>query len=395
MASALPSLAFAAPSSASIRKSIEAKKAAADKAGKELAGVRAELTNALAESGDADQALEQARQDLEASNQVISQLTGQIDERQSALDARAVAMYTSGGLDMLEALLSVSTLDDLFSRIDLFSYIQQSDTELVKVLSVSRGQTESLQQQQALREAELLALRQKADARKQTLDLALAAEQRVMDSLSADVRDLVKKEEDARATEAAAAAAAADPGGGALPPLPYDPNKIISDAAFSASGSMSAAAIQGFLQAQGSYLKSFSARDHLGVVKPAADMIAEAATAWGVSPKVILVTLQKEQSLITSSKPSQYALDWAMGCGKMDSRTLSEYQGFGNQIWGGARALNRNRSSFRSGMSLNIDGAGVYPVNAATLTLYRYTPHFHGNTLFWKLYWRYFGDPLV
>jgi hypothetical protein len=122
-------------------------------------------------------------------------------------------------------------------------------------------------------------------------------------------------------------------------------------------------------------------------------MIAEAANAWEVSPRVILTTLQKEQSLISRGSPSQYALDWAMGCGKMDGSTLSQYQGFGNQIWGGARALHRNRTSWHPGISLNIDGAAVYPTNAATFTLYRYTPHFHGNTSFWRLYWHYFGDP--
>ena len=125
----------------------------------------------------------------------------------------------------------------------------------------------------------------------------------------------------------------------------------------------------------------------------AAQMIADAASAWGVSPKVILVTLQKEQSLISDSSPSQRALDWAMGCGKMDSGTLYQYQGFGNQIWGGARALSKNQGNWHAGITLTIDGTAVSPSDAATYSLYRYTPHFHGNTLFWRLYWRYFGDP--
>jgi hypothetical protein len=122
-------------------------------------------------------------------------------------------------------------------------------------------------------------------------------------------------------------------------------------------------------------------------------MIADAAMGWGVSPKVILVTLQKEQSLISRPGADQNALDWAMGCGKMDSRTIASYAGFGNQIWGGARALARNRGSWHAGVSISIDGSSVYPSNASTHSLYRYTPHFHGNTSFWKLYWRYFGDP--
>ena len=122
-------------------------------------------------------------------------------------------------------------------------------------------------------------------------------------------------------------------------------------------------------------------------------MIAEASSAWGVSPKVILATLQKEQSLVSDPSPSAYALDWAMGCGKTDSVTYTQYQGFGNQIWSGARVLSNGRSFWHRGMSLAIDGAAVYPTDASTESLYRYTPHFAGATLFWKLYWRYFGDP--
>ena len=36
----------------------------------------------------------------------------------------------------------------------------------------------------------------------------------------------------------------------------------------------------------------------------------------------------------------------------------------------------------------------VTPTNRATWGLYRYTPHFGGNTSFWMIWWRHFGDPL-
>jgi hypothetical protein len=175
--------------------------------------------------------------------------------------------------------------------------------------------------------------------------------------------------------------------------VPFDPNTLVSNDVYSDSGSMTAADIQTFLAARSGVLGSYSARDHNGVTRSAAEMIAEAAREWGVNPRVILVTLQKEQSLLTDGSPSQRALDWAMGCGKMDGSTLSQYQGFGNQIWGGARALARNRSYWRAGISLSIDGNAVYPSNSATHSLYRYTPHLHGNVLFWRIYWRYFGNP--
>jgi hypothetical protein len=108
---------------------------------------------------------------------------------------------------------------------------------------------------------------------------------------------------------------------------------------------------------------------------------------------VILVTLQKEQSLISAPSPSQNALDWAMGCGKTDSVTYMQYKGFGRQIWGGAQKLISNRSFWRPGISISIDRKAVYPTNASTHALYRYTPHFGGATSFWRIYWRYFGDP--
>ncbi len=378
-----------ATSSAALRKSLAAKRALAVKAEAQLAQVRDQVTAALAEQADADAAMEIARQELDRTTTRIEMLGGEIDARQAALDERAVAMYTGGGIDVLTAILTASSFGDLFSRIDLFSYIQDSDAELVAGLTTSRTESESLQQTQALREAEMISLRQRADARAETVKLAAAAQQRLTASLSADVKKLVKQEEDARAAEAIAAAG----GDGEIPPLPYNPNTIISEAVFGDSASMSVAQIQAFLQTQGSALRDYRGSNHSGVNSSAAEMIAEAAGAWEVNPRVILVTLQKEQSLISRGSPSQYALDWAMGCGKMDGSTLSQYQGFGNQIWGGARALHRNRSSWRSGISLTIDGAAVYPSNAATLTLYRYTPHFHGNTSFWRLYWHYFGDP--
>jgi peptidoglycan hydrolase CwlO-like protein len=385
---ALPASAIA-KTSAQIRSSIAAKRAAAAKAVTQLAEVRGQLTDALAQQSDADDALDMARQDLDSTNAVIDGLNGEILTRQSALDQRAVAMYTTGGVNMLEALMSASSLTDLFSRVDLFAFIQESDDKLVSGLTAARAQSESLQQQQALREAELISLRQKADSRAAAVKLAAAAQQRLTDSLSAEIKKLVRQEEEARAAEAIASAG----GEGELPPLPYDPNTIISEATFVDSRSMSVAQIQAFLDAQGGGLRSYRTSDHTGASKTAAEMIAEAAIAWEVNPRVLLVTLQKEQSLISRPSPGQYALDWAMGCGKMDGSTLNQYQGFGNQIWGGARALHRNRSTWHPGISLTIDHAAVYPSNAATFTLYRYTPHFRGNSSFWRLYWHYFGDP--
>lgn len=385
----VPVVAFAARSAAAVAGTLRSKRAQAAKAESQLAPLRAEVTTALARYQDVDAELEIAREEMAAATDDLAVLDTEMTLREEALDERAVAMYKTGGLDMLRALLSVSSLDDLFSRVDLFAYIQQSDADLIAGMEVARQRSATMQREQAQRETQLIALRQEADASKGVVEGALARQTALLRSLGSAIVKLVKQEEEARAIEAARGGI-----GGEAPPVPFQPNTLISDAAFLDKDSMSAAEIQTFLEAQPGSLKSFSARDHEGSVKTAALMISEAASAWGVNPKVILVTLQKEQSLLAESGPSRRALDWAMGCGKMDSSTLLRYQGFGNQIWGGARALQRNRSFWHGGITLSIDGSAVSPTNAATHSLYRYTPHFPGATSFWGLYWRYFGDPL-
>jgi hypothetical protein len=51
----------------------------------------------------------------------------------------------------------------------------------------------------------------------------------------------------------------------------------------------------------------------------AAQVIHAIATACGINPRVLIVTLQKEQGLVTSTKPTEYMYRAAMGFGCPDS----------------------------------------------------------------------------
>jgi hypothetical protein len=179
----------------------------------------------------------------------------------------------------------------------------------------------------------------------------------------------------------------------ATPTTPvFDRNDIISDANMLAAGSMSQADIQTFLNGQTGYLKNHRMADHNGYLQYPAEMIHEAAQYYGISPKVILTTLQKEESLISMASPSSTRLNWAMGCGYTDSGPLPGYIGFGRQIWLGTRTLASHRSPWQPGQKVSIDGTTVVPVDASTWSLYSYTPHFGGNKSFWNLWQTYFGD---
>ena len=180
----------------------------------------------------------------------------------------------------------------------------------------------------------------------------------------------------------------------------FAPDDLVTDINFTAIDSLSEPAIESFLSAQPGVLDSYQAADHSGVKRSAAAIIYQAARAWVVSPKVILVTLQKEQGLLSATSPSASALAWAMGCGVPDSGLRdATYQGFGNQVWYGAESLHNDGQEWSAGITKVCGDGTVKPADRASYALYTYTPWIGlaggGNKLFWTLYWQYFGNPLA
>ena len=187
---------------------------------------------------------------------------------------------------------------------------------------------------------------------------------------------------------------------GLLGAAAFDADDLITNVNFSAVDSLSPSTIQSFLAAQSGTLDTYVAADHRGVKRSAAAIIWLAGRGWQVSPKVILATLQKEQGLLSATKPSAAALAWAMGCGvpAAGSRDAT-YKGFGNQVWYGAESLHDDGQGFFAGITKACGDGTVKPADQASYALYGYTPWIGlaggGNKLFWTLYWQYFGDPLA
>lgn len=264
----------------------------------------------------------------------------------------------------------------------------------------------------------------------------------------------------------------------------FNKNRIIDDTIFTDTDSMSVAEIQAFLDSRGSLLANWvdnidmrrpsdNCVVHHATGKTAAQIIHEAANAWNaqvyasngcaisgaywgdsgysnyklqtVSPKVLLVTLQKEQSLLSanggySTNPNsyknpaccssnEYKLARAMGYGVPDSGSINEkYLGFYNQINWAAWQLRYNyeraggntawdnvsyltytgpmiEGTFRRCGTCGlesfdgyypIDGSPLYMDNRATASLYFYTPHtypgYHGNYNFFNFFNSWFGS---
>lgn len=177
----------------------------------------------------------------------------------------------------------------------------------------------------------------------------------------------------------------------------FNPNYIISDEEMSDYTSMTAQEIEAFLRDKGSGLANKTVIDYDGRVMKASTLIWQAALESFINPKVLLTTLQKEQSLIEDPFPTRRRLDRAMGyrcpdSGSCNPKTLD----FGKQVDGAAwqyRQYLDNPSSwnFRAGEQYLVDGYFITPVTTATAGLYNYTPHYSGNESFARIWQRYWG----
>ncbi|MDO9063286.1 MAG: hypothetical protein Q7U41_01840 [Microbacterium sp.] len=237
--------------------------------------------------------------------------------------------------------------------------------------------------------------------------------------------------------------------------LSYDPDRwqagyIISDANFYDGSAMSREEVRDFLESKAASgcaavkgtsspclvdakdqirsraataaCRSIDGRDGA----PADEIIVTVARACGISPKVILATLQKEQGLVTSSDPSQWSYDHAMGWGCPDSAACeTTYNGLFNQVYMGAAQFQNYRIypssfTFRANQTIGIlssPAAGcpyitVTIQNWATAALYNYTPYTpnkaalenypgtascgsYGNRNFWAAYNDWFGSSIA
>lgn len=204
----------------------------------------------------------------------------------------------------------------------------------------------------------------------------------------------------------------------------YNPLLVISDFNWRNSASMSQSEIQTFLVSKNSVLANYACEEggpnglHSTVVKPASQIIAEAAQYWNINPKLILATLEKEQSLITqawhegtyngpypmppgTTHGTGYHLINAMGVGCYPGST-DTHPGFGDQVWTGTQKLGQTTGAYAwtPGKvktvwsyvhSAYID---IVPVNQPTWNFYTYTPYYPQYSI-WRIYNQWFGDPRI
>lgn len=226
----------------------------------------------------------------------------------------------------------------------------------------------------------------------------------------------------------------------------FNPADIISDGEFFKTPDMTVNEIQSFIESKIPYCVSgYTCLDDFRETtwsrdatvlcsayqgdanESAASIIHKVSTACGVSVQAILVTLQKENSLVTNTAPTAGRYRTAMGYACPDTAPCdSEYFGFYNQVYNAAKQFKRYTNPagtslyftwYPVGRSVNVRwstnaACGASPVaiaNKATAGLYYYTPYqpnaaalkninglgddcsAYGNRNFWRNYNTWFS----
>jgi len=225
----------------------------------------------------------------------------------------------------------------------------------------------------------------------------------------------------------------------------FDRENIISDALFYDGAAMTAAEIQSFLDQKVGTCKnsrciknlkaSFSSRSAIssqatgnlicnavqGGTMLVSEIIYRAQVACGISAKVILVMLQKEQGLVLSSEPTEWNVTAAMGASCPDTAPCDPtFAGIGPQIMKGAQQLKTYKAAnfakqpgvhyIAYSPKASCGGTNLNIRNFATAALYNYTPYqpnaaaiaagtgegdgcsSHGNRNFYHFYTEWFGS---
>lgn len=209
-----------------------------------------------------------------------------------------------------------------------------------------------------------------------------------------------------------------DPGRGAGMPWPAN------------NSSIAATCLKDYQTATSSRAADRYCGAYVGAVQEsAAQIISKVAQACGISPKVLLVMLEKEQSLITDTWPTVRQLEVAMGANCPDSGPNwsascdPRYYGFSQQVYRGAwllkyYKLNPTEYKYRAFQWNTIQWhpdpacgtSQVFIENQATAALYIYTPYrpnqaalnagwgigdgcsTYGNRNFYNLFTSWFGS---
>ncbi|MBU0490234.1 MAG: peptidoglycan DD-metalloendopeptidase family protein [Chloroflexi bacterium] len=186
----------------------------------------------------------------------------------------------------------------------------------------------------------------------------------------------------------------------------FDQDRVLCDSDLLAVNSMSESNIQDLLDGRNSFFINYY-DPQTGLL--ASHIIYTEAQNNQISPKLLLAKMQQESSSIWSWQDMSQLVDpdrpelgtradWVLFYGWPDSDVPNPaYKGFYNQVHNAAQSLRNwfddpGAMGWAVGQPHTVSDGTVTPANAATCSLYIYTPWIGSNNLLWQVWWMMWGD---
>ncbi len=170
---------------------LQEKQAEAERVRQQIESMKVESGRIAEEYNSALSEYEAIRMDVESNRERLEKAQTDYKRARTILHERLRSIYKSGEVSSLEVMLDATSIDDLLSRYDFFTYIGNKDFQLFD--EVKRLREEISEQQRSLEEKEA---RQRqvlgsVNAKRQAMEASLQEQQTYLDSINKEILELL------------------------------------------------------------------------------------------------------------------------------------------------------------------------------------------------------------
>lgn len=193
-------IALAAPS---YNQQIGTKKAELNDIENELAKLDRDMEITIEQYNLARINLEEAQIKLNRSRMDLAEAEKKRADQQDVLNKRLVSIYKGGDVQIVEVILNTKDFSDLLNRLELLKLISEQDSNLLSKLAAEKDKVAAIEQELEKTNLEAVKIKDEIETKKRETEWMIELKQKRLNSLSADLKELMRKEAARRAAEQA------------------------------------------------------------------------------------------------------------------------------------------------------------------------------------------------
>lgn len=170
---------------------LEEKQAEADRVRQQIEAMKVESQRLAQEYNASLNEYEVIRAEVERNRQQLEKAQKDYKRARTILHDRLRSIYMSGDISSLEVLLESTSLDDLLTRYDFFSYIGNRDMQIFNEVKRLREEISERQRSLEEQEARQRQLVGSVNAKRQAMEASLQEQQAYLDSVNKEILELL------------------------------------------------------------------------------------------------------------------------------------------------------------------------------------------------------------